>query len=145
MCNSTLLTTSQVDVHSMLYLPSSRSFFKKPKLHFAPSVYILVLYLESGGPENLFNKWTGITKLLDPVMKPVDADEVDYNSGVCGLGHKVVEDVMKPKMKKRCVLVVNVWDGGNITEVVLISFISPQLSTPIGWQLIEIAVYIIVL
>jgi hypothetical protein len=51
---------------------------------------------------------------------------------VCGLGHRVVEDIMKPTMKKKCVLVVNVWGGGNITEVALVSFISPLLSTPIG-------------
>jgi hypothetical protein len=144
-CSSTLLTTSQVDVHSVLYLPSSRSFFKKPKLDSAPSVHISVLYPKSGGSENLFSEWTGITKLLDPIMKPVDADEVDYNGGVCGLGHRVVEDVMKPTMKKRCVLVVNVWGGGNITEVALVSFISPRLSTPIGWQPIEVTVYIIIL
>jgi hypothetical protein len=36
------------------------------------------------------------------------ADEMDYNGGICGLGHRVVEDVMKPTMKKKRVLVVNV-------------------------------------
>jgi hypothetical protein len=97
-------------------------------------VYILVLYPKSGGLENLFSEWTGITKLLDLVMKPVDADEVDYNGGIYGLGHRVVEDVMKPTMKKKHVLVVNVWGGGNITEVALVSFISPLFSTPIGCQ-----------
>jgi hypothetical protein len=107
-CSSTLLTTSQVDVHSVVYLPSSRSLFKKPKLDSAPSMNISVLYPKSRGSKNLFGEWTGITKLLNPVMKPLDADEVDYNGGVCGLGHRVVEDVMKPTMKKRPVLVVNV-------------------------------------
>jgi hypothetical protein len=47
-------------------------------------------------------------KLLDPVIKPLDVDEVDYNGGICGLGHRVVEDVMRPTMKKKCILVVNV-------------------------------------
>jgi hypothetical protein len=51
-------------------------------------------------------------------MKPLDADEVDYNGGVCGLGHRV----MKSTMKKRHVLVVNVWGSGNIIEVALVSF-----------------------
>jgi hypothetical protein len=82
------LTTSQVDVHSVLYLPSSRSLFKKPKLDSAPSVHISVLYPKSRGSENLFSEWTRITKLLDPVMKPLDVDEVDYNDGVCRLGHR---------------------------------------------------------
>jgi hypothetical protein len=138
-CSSMLLTTSQVDVHSVVYLPSSQSLFKKPKLNSAPSMHISVLYPKSGGSENLFGEWTGITKLLDPIMKPVDADEVDYNGGVCGLGHKVVEDIMKPTMKKRRVLVVNVWGGRNITEVALVSFIPPLLYIPIGWQPIEVA------
>jgi hypothetical protein len=71
-------------------------------------MHISVLYPKSGGSEKKFSEWTGITKLLDPVMKPLDADEVDYNGGVCGLGHRVVEDIMKPTMKKRHVLVLNV-------------------------------------
>jgi hypothetical protein len=120
-CSMTLLTTSQVDVHSVLYLPPSRSLFKKPILDSTPSVHISVLYPKSRGSENLFGEWTGITKLLDPVMRPLDADEVDYNGGVCGLGHTVVEDVMKPTMKKTRVLVVNVYGGGNITEAALVS------------------------
>jgi hypothetical protein len=68
----------------MLYLIPSQSLFKKPKLNSAPSVHISVLYPKSRGSENLFSEWTGITKLLDPVMKPLDADEVDYNGGVAG-------------------------------------------------------------
>jgi hypothetical protein len=107
-CSTRLLTTSQVDIHSVLYLPPSRSLFKKPKLDSAPSVHISVVNPKSRGSENLFSEWTGITKLLDPIMKPLDANEVDYNGGVCGLGHRVVEDVMKPTMKKKRVLVVNV-------------------------------------
>jgi hypothetical protein len=92
----------------VLYLPPSRSLFKKPILDSAPSVHISVLYPKSRGSKNLFSEWTGITKLLDPVMRPLEADEVDYNNSVCGLGHRVMEDVMKPTMKKKCVLVVNV-------------------------------------
>jgi hypothetical protein len=95
-------------------------------------VHISVLYPKSRGLENLFSKCTGITKVLDPVMKPLDTDEVDYNGGVCGLGHRVVEDVMKPTMKKKRVLVVNVCGGGNITEVELVSLNPPLLYTPIG-------------
>jgi hypothetical protein len=131
-CNSTLLTTSQVDIHSVVYLPSSQSLFKKLKFDSAPSVHISILYPKSGGSDNLFSKWTGITKLLDLVMKPLDAYEVDYNGGVYGLGHRVVEDVMKPTMKKMCVLVVNAWGGGNIIEVALVSFNPPLLYTPIS-------------
>jgi hypothetical protein len=103
--------------------------------------YLTCIYRSciSGGSENLFSEWTGITKLLDPVMRPLDADEVDYNGGVCGLGHRVVEDVMKPTMKKTRVLVVNVWGGGNITEAALISLNPPLLCTPVGWQPIQLA------
>jgi hypothetical protein len=143
-CSTTLLTTSQVDVHSILYLPPSRSLFKKPKLDFAPSVHILVMYPKSRGSENLFSEWTGITKLLDPVIKLLDADQVDYNGGVCGLGHRVVEDVMKPTMNKKCVLVVNVWGSGNITEVALVSSNPPLLCTLVGWQSIQLALNCIV-
>jgi hypothetical protein len=143
-CSTTLLTISQVAVHSVLYLPPSRSLFKKPILDSAPSVHISVLYPKSGGSENLFSEWTGITKLLDPVMRPLDADEVDYNGGVCGLGHRVVEDVMKPTMKKNRVLVVNVWGSGNITEAALVSLNPPLLCTPVDWQPIQLALNFII-
>jgi hypothetical protein len=102
-------------------------------------VHISVLYPKSGGSENLFSEWTGITKLLDPIMRPLDADEVDYNSGIYGLGHRVVEDVMKPTMKKTRVLVVNVWGGGSITKAALVSLNPPLLCIPVGWQPIQLA------
>jgi hypothetical protein len=114
LCSTTLVATSHVAAHSVLYLPPSWSLFKKPILDSAPSVHISVLYPKSGGSENLFREWTGIMKLLDPVMRPLNVDEVDYNGGVYGLGHRVVQDVMKPTMKKTRVLVVNVWGGGTI-------------------------------
>jgi hypothetical protein len=143
-CSTTLLTTSQVDVHNMLYLPPPRSLFKKLILDSAPSVHISVLYPKSRDSKNLSSEWTGITKLLDPVMRPLDADEVDYNGNVCGLGHRVVEVVMKPIMKKKRVLVVNVWGGGNITEAALVSLNPPLLCTPVGWQPIQLALNFIV-
>jgi hypothetical protein len=83
-------------------------------------------------------------EVLDPIMKPLDADEVDSNGGVCGLGHRVMEDIMKPTMKKGCFLVVNVWSGGNITEVALVSLNPPLFYTPIGWQPIQLALNLIV-
>jgi hypothetical protein len=52
---------------------------------------------------------------------------------------------MKPTMKKRRVLVVNMWGGGNITKVALVSFIPPLFYTPIGCQPIQVAMYFIVL
>jgi hypothetical protein len=78
-CSSALLTTALVDVHSVVYLPSSRSLFKKPKFDSAPSVHIMVIYPKKRGSSNLFNEWTGIMKLLNPVMKPLDVDEVDLS------------------------------------------------------------------
>jgi hypothetical protein len=59
-CSSTLLTTSQVDIYSVVYLLSSQSLLKKPKLDSTPSVHISVLYSKSGGSENKFSEWTAI-------------------------------------------------------------------------------------
>jgi hypothetical protein len=102
------------------------------------------MYPKFGGSDNIFSEWTGITKLLNLVMKPFDADEVDYNGGICGLGHKVVEEVLIPTMKKMRLLVVNVWGGGNITKVVLVSLNPPLFYTPIGCQPIQLALNLIV-
>jgi hypothetical protein len=76
--------------------------------------------------------------------KALNVDKVDYNGGVYGLSHRVVEDVMKPTMEKKCLLVVNVWGGGNITEVALVSLNPPLLYTPISWQPIQLALNFIV-
>jgi hypothetical protein len=51
---------------------------------------------------------------------------------------------MKPTMKKKHVLVVNVWGGGNITEVALVSSNLPLLCTPVDWQPIQLALICIV-
>jgi hypothetical protein len=55
-CSTTLLSNSQVDVHSMVYLPPSQSLFKKPKFDSTPSVHILVKYPKFGGSDNLFSE-----------------------------------------------------------------------------------------
>jgi hypothetical protein len=77
-------------------------------------------------------------------MKPLDADEVDYNGGICGLGHKIVEDVLKPTMKKTRLMVMNVWGGGSITEVVLVSLNPPLFYIPIGYQPIQLGLNMII-
>lgn len=64
-----------------------------------------------------------MSMLLDFVMKPLDLDEVDYNGGNCGIGHKVVEGVLKSTIKNRPILIVKLWGGGNITKVALVNFI----------------------
>jgi hypothetical protein len=51
---------------------------------------------------------------------------------------------MKPIMKKKRVLVVNVWGGENITEVALVSSNPPLLCTPVGWQPIQLTLNCIV-
>ena len=74
----------------------------------------------------------------------LDVDEVDYNGGVCRLGHRVMENIMKPTMKKKHFLVVNAWGGGNTTEIALVSLNPPLLYLPIGWQWIQLALNFIV-
>ena len=50
-------------------------------------------------------------------MKAYDLDNVDYNGGNCGIGHKVLEDIMKPTMKNQYNLVISLWNGGNVTKM----------------------------
>lgn len=102
------------------------------------------MYPKSRGTENTFSQWIGITKLLDLVMKFLDAD-VDYNSSVYGLGHKVVEDILKPTTKKWPFLVVNGWGGGFNIEVPLISLNPPLLSILIGCKPIGLSMNVIVI
>ena len=73
-------------------------------------------------------------------MKPLDVDEVDYNGGMCKIGLKVVEDLLKPTMKNSSILIINVWGDGNIIEVVLISSTLFSHSTPISYQPIQLSI-----
>jgi hypothetical protein len=73
-------------------------------------------------------------------MKPLDVDEVDYNGGICEIGLKIVEDLLKPTVKNSSILVVNVWGNGNIIEVALVSSTLFSHSTPIGCQPIQLSI-----
>jgi hypothetical protein len=51
-------------------------------------------------------------------MKSLNLVEVNNN----GIGHKVVEKILKSTITSRGILVENLWVGKNITEVALVSF-----------------------
>lgn len=97
-------------------------------------MYFSITCPKIGFTNNPINEFTGITKLLELVMNFLDLDKVNYNGGIFRIGHKVVEVIMKPIIKNKFVLIVNLWNGGNITKVALVSFIMRALSLPIGCQ-----------
>ena len=82
------------DVHNMLYLPAPQLQFKKFLLDFVTNVYLSITYLKTRSSDNPFSDFIGIIKLLDPIIKPLDWDKVNYKGGIYGIGHKLVELVI---------------------------------------------------
>lgn len=115
--------------HTVYYLPSPREGFKKSELDSLPLVTLSLTYPKPNDDDlwKGFKKHTGLAKPLEPVLKSVEGD-IDWNDGACGVCHSVIEKLLKPAVRKSSVLVVNVWGGGNVTEIAMVSTPHPALS-----------------
>lgn len=65
---------------------------------------------------------------MDPMLKSVDGG-IDWNDGACGVSHAVLEQLLKPAVRKTPVLIINVWGGGNITEIAMVCHLLCILSS----------------
>ena len=64
-------------------------------------------------------KILGIQKQLELFHVPTEGD-VYWNHRLCGMSHKLLELLLMPRMKSSTTTVINVWGGGNITEIALV-------------------------
>ena len=112
-------------VHTVHYTPSIRAGFKKSDLDALPHVTLSLSYPRSLAEGDLFRgfkKFTGIQKPLDwNHVCPVGA--VDWNDGLCGVDHDLLEQLLKPSLTAKKSTLVNIWGGGNITEIALVRLI----------------------
>ena len=108
---------------TVYYQPHPRAGFKKSELESKPMVALSLTYpkpVPDSDPVNDFKDFTGIKKPLDWYQESAEAD-IDWNAGHCGVDHRLLEQLLKPTVKDTAVTVINVWGGGNITEIAMVS------------------------
>ena len=112
-------------VHTVHYLPSVRGRFKKSDLDAVAHVTLSLSYPTPNPQRDLFSgfkKFTGIPKPLDwNFITPEGA--IDWNGGLCGVNHTLLEQLLKPSLSAKTSTLVNIWDGGNVTEIALVRYI----------------------
>ena len=75
-----------------------------------------------------FSEFSGIKKELDPCWdESVKAPLEDWAGGKCGVALPLLKQALLPALKKYDCRVVNIWGGGNITALALVS---PLLQKP---------------
>ena len=68
-------------------------------------------------------EFTGIKKELDPCWdQSVKAPSEDWAGGKCGVALPLLKQALLPALKKYDCRVVNIWGGGNITALALVSY-----------------------
>jgi hypothetical protein len=117
------MKTSIFTTHTVYYQPHPRAGFKKSDFDAKPLVTLTLTFPKRGEDSDhfdVFKRFTRIKKPLDWYQESADGD-VDWSGGDCGVSHKVLEQLLKPTVKDLAVTVINVWGGGNITEIAMVS------------------------
>ena len=69
-----------------------------------------------------FSEFSGIKKLLDPCWdESLKAFAEDWAGGKCGVALPLLKQALLLALKKYDYRVVNIWGGGNVTALALVS------------------------
>lgn len=125
--------------HSLSYLPTGKGGFRNGPLDSRPLVTVSIIMNRVSDMREKwkeFSKFTGIKKPLDPVWddKARGVGE-DWASGDCTLSYDFLQHLLTPILQKRPVKLINLWGGGNVTALALVSHLElseSSLSTPVG-------------
>ena len=128
---ATNLQTRVWSVHRTTYLPSTERCFQKSMMDPCPVVHLIHCYptaVDQREEFHTFSKFSGIKKELDPCWdKSVKAPSKDWAGGKCGVALPLLKQALLPALKKYDCRVVNIWGGGNIIALALVS---PLLQKP---------------
>ncbi len=109
-------------VHIVYYKPSNRAGFKKSDIDSHPLVTLSLSYPKTlEGGFDVFKKFTGIQKPVDWFQTCPEGAH-DWNSGDCGVDHETLERLLKPSLHSSSAIVINIWGGGNVTEIGLVRY-----------------------
>ena len=121
-------TNSQTRVwyaHRTMYLPSTERSFRKSVMDRRPVVHLIHYYptaVDQQEEFHTFSKFSGIKKELDPCWdESLKAPSEDWVGGKCGVALPLLKQALLPALKKYDCRVVNIWGGGNVTTLALVS------------------------
>ena len=121
-------TNSQTRVwstHHRMYLSSTKRSFRKSVMNLRPIVHFIHCYptvVDQREEFHTFSKFFGIKKELDPCWdESLKAPLEDWAGGKCGVTLPLLKQALLSALKKYNYKVVNIWGGGNITALALIS------------------------
>ena len=111
--------------HRTIYLPSTERSFRKSVMDPKPVVYLIHCYpttMDQREEFHAFSEFSKIKKELDPYWdESVKAPSEDWAGGKCSVGLPLLKQALLPTLKKYDCRVVNIWGGGNVTTLALVS------------------------
>ena len=117
--------------HRTTYLSSTERCFRKSVMDPRPVVHLIHCYptvVDQREEFHTFSEFSGIKKELDPCWdESVKAPSEDWAGGKCGVALPLLKQALLLALKKYDCRVVNIWGGGNITALALVS---PLLQKP---------------
>ena len=117
--------------HQTMYLPSTERCFQKSVMDPHPVVHLIHCYptaVDQREEFDTFSEFSGMKKELDPCWdESVKAPLEDWARGKCGVALPLLKQALLSALKKYDCRVVNIWGGGKITALALVS---PLLQKP---------------
>ena len=115
-----------------MYLPSTKRSFRKSVMDPRPVVHLIHCYptaVDQREEFHTFSEFSGIKKELDPCWdESLKAPSEDWVGGKCGVALPLLRQALLPALKKYDCMVVNIWGGGNVIALALVSsLIQPLL------------------
>ena len=112
-------------VHQKMYLPSTERSLRKLMMDPRLVVDLIPCYptaMDKREEFQTFFKFSGIKKELDPCWdESLKAPSEDWAGGKCGVALPLLKQALLPTLKKYDCRVVNIWRGGNVTALALVS------------------------
>ena len=113
--------------HRTLYLRSAERNFRKSMMDPRPVVHLTVCYpstVDQRQEFQTFSEFSGIKKELEPVWdEALKPPSKDWTGGKCSVSLPLLKQTLLPAIKKYDCRVINIWGGGNVTALALVSIL----------------------
>ena len=113
--------------HRTLYLPSAERNFRKSVMDPRPVVHLMVYYPSTVDQQEefqTFSEFSGIKKELEPVWdEALKPPSEDWAGGKCNVSLPLLKQTLLLAIKKYDCRVINIWGGGNVTALALVSIL----------------------
>ena len=108
-----------------MYLSSTERSFRKSVMDPRLVVHLIHCYptvVDQWKEFYTFSEFSGIKKELDPCSdESLKAPSEDWAGGKCGVALPLLKQALLPALKKYDCRVVNIWGGGNVIALALVS------------------------